>query len=139
MRSGYHQVRKLPEDEHKTTFKTYHGHWELKVMPFGLTNAPATFQQIMNTIFAPVLRKFVLVFVDDILVYSPTLEEHIEHLQHVFTILGQNQLLLKHSKCSFAKKSLEYLGHIISAEGVSTDPAKIQAVTSGIFGPLGIL
>ena len=108
-------------------------------MPFGRTNAPATFQQIMNTIFAPVLRKFVLVFVDDILVYSPTLEEHIEHLQHVFTILGQNQFLLKHSKCSFAKKSLEYLGHIISAEGVSIDPAKIQAVTSGIFGPLGIL
>lgn len=130
MRSGYHQVRMSPEDEHKTAFKTHHGHWEFKVMPFGLTNAPATFQQIMNTIFSPLLRKLVLVFVDDILVYSPTLEDHIQHLQQVFHILGEHQFLLKQSKCSFAKQSLEYLGHIISAGGVSTDPAKIQAVTS---------
>ena len=128
MRSGYHQVRMLPADEHKTASKTQHGHWEFKVMPLGLTNALATFQQIMNTIFAPMLRKFVLVFVDDILVYSTSLEEHLNHLQQVFHLLHEHHFLLKYSKCSFATQSLEYLGHIISAAGVATDPTKIQAV-----------
>jgi hypothetical protein len=128
MKSGYHQIRLTPADEHKTAFCTHHGHWEFKVMPFGLTNAPTTFQSIMNTIFQPMLRKEVLVFVDDILVSSKTLVEHKQHLQQVFDILHQNQLFLKKSKCSFAQTSLEYLGHIISGTGVATDPAKIQAV-----------
>jgi hypothetical protein len=97
-------------------------------MPFGLTNAPATFQSIMNTIFQPMLRKQVLVYVDDILVFSKTLAEHKQHLQQVFDILHQNQLSLKKSKCPFAQTSLEYHGHIISGIGVATDPAKIQAV-----------
>jgi hypothetical protein len=97
-------------------------------MPFGLTNAPATFQANMNTVFAPLLRKHVLVFVDDILIYIQSLEEHMEHLREVFRIFRDQKFYLKLSKCSFAQQSLEYLGHIISAKGVATDPAKIQAV-----------
>jgi hypothetical protein len=97
-------------------------------MPFGLTNAPATFQEIMNTVFAPLLRKHVLVFMDDILIYSKTLDNHKQHLQEVFQILRDNKFYIKRSKCSFAQQSLEYLGHIISNQGVATDPVKIQAV-----------
>lgn len=97
-------------------------------MPFGLTNAPATFQALMNTIFQPLLRHYVLIFIDDILIYSKTLEDHLAHLQQVFSIREQHHLYLKKFKCSFAQSSLEYLGHIISAQGVATDPHKTQAV-----------
>lgn len=128
MRSGYHQVRMKEEDEHKTAFKTHHGHYQFKVMPFGLTNAPATFQCIMNEVLAPFLRKFVMVFLDDILVYSPTLESHLERLTLVLQKLREHKLYMKTSKCSFAQKSLEYLGHIISVEGVATDPSKTEAM-----------
>jgi len=116
----------LPQDEHKTAFKTHQGHYEFKVMPFGLTNAPATFQCIMNQLLQPFLRTFVLVFLDDILIYSATREEHIQHIQEVFETLRTNKLYLKASKCSFAQTSLEYLGHIISDKGVATDLAKTQ-------------
>ena len=117
-----------PDDIGKTAFRTHNGHWEFRVMPFGLTNAPATFQAIMNTIFSPLLRKCVLVFVDDILIYSKSLEEHKQHLSAVLDILRDNKLLIKPSKCSFGRQQLEYLGHIIGSEGVSTDPSKIAAI-----------
>lgn len=128
MRAGYHQIRVIPDDIHKTAFRTHHGHWEFRVMPFGLTNAPATFQEVMNTNLGPVLRKFVLVFVDDILIYSPTLEAHKQHILQVFQILRDHMFLLMKSKCSFAQQTIDYLGHIIGAQGVGTDPAKVQAV-----------
>ena len=128
MRSGYHQVRMKKGEEPKTAFKTHHGHFEFRVMPFGLTNAPATFQCIMNDILSPFLRKFVLVFLDDILVYSPTLQDHVIHLEKVLSKLREHKLYMKRSKCSFAQHQLEYLGHIISDQGVSTDPAKTAAM-----------
>jgi hypothetical protein len=99
-------------------------------MPFGLTNAPASFQSIMNKIFDKLLRKCVLVFMDDILIYSPSLEEHIIHLQQVFEILQEHQFYVKFSKCEFAKQSLEYVGHVITDEGVATEPSKITVVVS---------
>ena len=110
------------------TFRTHHGHWEFKVMPFELTNAPATFQAVMNTIFSSLLRKCVLVFMDDILIYSKSLDEHKQHLTAVLDILREHKLLIKPSKCSFVTQQLEYLGHIIGAEGVHTDPSKIEVV-----------
>lgn len=126
--SGYHQIRMAVGEEAKTAFKTHNGHFEFKALPFGLMSAPATFQGVMNTVLADQLRQSVLVFVDDILVYSRTLEEHKNHLRQVFETLSKHQLRVKLSKCSFAQTQLSYLGHIISVVGVSTDPEKIQVV-----------
>jgi hypothetical protein len=130
MKSGYHQLRMAPGEEHKTAFKTHSGHYEYLVMPFGLTNAPASFQALMNHLFAPYLRKFVIIFFDDILVYSQCSADHEIHLEFVFQTLRDNGLFLNRSKCHFATTCVEYLGHLITKEGVSTDPSKISAVSS---------
>jgi hypothetical protein len=128
LRVGYHQIRMRPEDEHKTAFKTHQGHYEFKVMAYGLTGAPATFQGLMNTILQPLLRRGVLVFIDDILIYSKDLQSHLALLRQVFLILTQHQLKIKRSKCKFLQPQLVYLGHEISGAGVTTDQKNIVAV-----------
>ncbi|GJT06337.1 peroxidase 64 [Tanacetum coccineum] len=128
LRAGYHQIRVHDRDVYKTAFRTHDGHYEFLVMPFGLTNAPSTFQATMNRLFSPYLRKFVIVFFDDILVYSTTLSSHLEHLECVFQCLQKHQFYVKRSKCVFGTGELEYLGHIISARGVQMDPKKVSAV-----------
>jgi hypothetical protein len=122
LRASYHQIRLAQGEEFKTVFQTHQWHYEFLVMPYGLTGAPATFQNAMNNIFAPLLRHCVLVFLDDILNYSSTLEEHQHHLKQVFQLLAPHNLKVKHSKCAFSQLQLKYLGHIISASRVSTDP-----------------
>jgi hypothetical protein len=129
LRSRYYQIRVRLEDVAKTAFQTHEGHYKFKVMPFGLTNAPTTFQATMNELFHPYLRKHVLVFFDDILVYSKTWEEHMKHLGQVLSLLEENQFYAKMSKCTFGKEEVEYLGHIISKKGVKVDPKKIRAIT----------
>jgi hypothetical protein len=128
LRSGYHQVRMDPNNVQKTAFHTHEGLFEFLVMPFGLTNAPATFQALMNEVIRPFLRRFVLVFFDDIPVYSSSWAEHLCHLHLVFTKLQEQNLVVKHSKCAFGKRTVGYLGHVISKDGIAMDAAKVQTV-----------
>ncbi|XP_058181277.1 uncharacterized protein LOC131299715 [Rhododendron vialii] len=128
LRSGYHQLRVRREDIPKTAFRTRYGHYEFVVMPFGLTNAPATFMDLMNRIFRAYLDRFVVVFVDDILIYSPTEKEHQSHLTIVLEILREHQLYAKLSKCEFWLSEVKFLGHVVSKGGVSVDPGEIESV-----------
>jgi hypothetical protein len=128
IRSGYHQVRINDEDISKTSFRTRYGHYEFTVVPFGLTNAPVVFMCLMNGVFRDYLDKFVIVFLDDILVYSKIEEEHEQHLRMVLQVLREHQLYAKLRKCSFCQRQIHYLGHIISKEGIVVDPEKVEAI-----------
>jgi hypothetical protein len=130
LRSGYHQLRVLENDIPKTAFRTRYGHFEFLVMPFGLTNAPAVFMDLMNRVCRPYLDKFVIVFIDDILVYSKNKHEHEEHLRLILELLKKEKLYAKFSKCEFWLKEVQFLGHVISNRGIHVDPIKIEAVKS---------
>ncbi|GJX93426.1 putative reverse transcriptase domain-containing protein, partial [Tanacetum coccineum] len=128
LRSGYHQLRVREEDIPKTAFRTRYGHYEFQVMPFGLTNAPAVFMDLMNRVCKPYLDKFVIVFIDDILIYSRNEEEHANHLRIILELLRKEKLYAKFSKCDFWIHIVQFLGHLIDSQGLHVDPAKIEAV-----------
>ena len=130
LRSGYYQLRVKEVDVPKTAFRTRYGHYEFLVMPFGLTSAPAAFMDLMNRVFRPYLDQFVVVFIDDILVYSKDAQEHERHLRIVLQTLRENQLFAKLSKCDFWLKEVSFIGHIVSAEGIRVDPVKIEAIVN---------
>ncbi|KAI3717828.1 hypothetical protein L1987_69691 [Smallanthus sonchifolius] len=128
LRSGYHQLRVLESDIPMTAFRIRYGHYEFMVMPFGLTNAPAVFMDLMNRVCKPYLDKFVIVFIDDILIYSKSKAEHEEHLRLVLDLSKKEQLYAKFSKCEFWLKEVQFLGHIVNEKGIHVDPTKIEAV-----------
>jgi hypothetical protein len=138
LRSGYHRVRIKEEDINKTSCRTRYDHYEFTVVPFGLSNAPAVFMCLMNGIFREYLDKFVIVFLDDILIYSKSEEEHEQHLKMILQVLRENQLYAQLSKCSFFHNQIHYLGHIISEEGIAMDPEKIEAIR-GWLAPKNVI
>ncbi|GKA46219.1 putative reverse transcriptase domain-containing protein, partial [Tanacetum coccineum] len=128
LRSGYHQLRVREEDISKTAFRTRYGHYEFQVMPFGLTNAPAVFMDLMNRVCKPYLDRFVIVFIDDILIYSKSRKEHEGHLKLILNLLKKEELYAKFSKCEFWLSKVQFLGHVIDSEGIHVDPAKIEEI-----------
>ncbi|GJR09974.1 putative reverse transcriptase domain-containing protein [Tanacetum coccineum] len=128
LRSGYHQLRVHENDIPKTVFRTRYGHFEFTIMPFGLTNAIAVFMDLMNRVCRPYLGKFVIVFIDDILIYSKTREEHVEHLRLVLELLKKEKLYAKFSKCEFWLREVQFLEHMINGNGIHIDPSKIEVV-----------
>ena len=128
LRLGYHQIRIKSLDISKTTFRTRYGHYEFIVVPFVLTNAPIVFMCLMNGFIRKYLHKFVIVFMDDILIYSKTKEEHEEHLRLVMQVLREHQLYVELSKCTFYQGRIHYLGNVIFEDGVTLDLEKIRAI-----------
>ncbi|GJY87668.1 putative reverse transcriptase domain-containing protein [Tanacetum coccineum] len=130
LRSGYHQLRVREKYIPKATFRTHYGHYEFQVMPFGLrlTNALAVFMDLMNRVCKPYLDKFVIIFIDDILIYSKSEEEHAEHLKLILELLKKEELYAKFSKCDFWLLKVQFLGHVIDSEGIHVDPAKIESI-----------
>ncbi len=128
LRNAYHLVRIREGDEWKTAFNTPSGHYEYLVLPFGLTNAPAVFQGLVNSVLGDMINQFVFVYLDDILIFSPSLQLHTQHVRRVLQRLLENQLFVKAEKCEFHAESVTFLGHIISTRGIKPDPAKIEAV-----------
>nr|GFA37429.1 putative reverse transcriptase domain-containing protein [Tanacetum cinerariifolium] len=128
LRSGYHQLRVQKEDIPITAFRTRYGHYELQVMPFGLTNAPAVFMDLMNRVCRPYLDKFVIVFIDDILIFSKDEKEHKEHLKAILELLKKEELYAKFSKCEFLVPKVQFLGYVIDSQGIHVDPAKIEPI-----------
>ena len=130
MRFGYYQLRIKESNVSKTAFKTRYSHYEFPVMPFGLTNAPAAFMDLMNRVFHPYLDQFVIVFIDDILVYSRNAEEHTFHLRIILQTLRDNELYAKFSKCEFWLNEIVFLEHIVSENGIFVDPKKVEAIVN---------
>nr|GFB04566.1 putative reverse transcriptase domain-containing protein [Tanacetum cinerariifolium] len=128
LRSGYHQLRVREQDIPKTAFRTRYNHYEFQVMPFGLTNAPAVFMDLINRVCKPYLDKFMIVFIDDILIYSKNEKEHEEHLKEILGLLKEDNLYSKFSKCEFWISKVQFLGHVIDSRGIHVDPAKIESV-----------
>ena len=130
LRTGYHQLRVRETDIPKTAFRTRYGHFEFTMMPFGLTNAPAAFMDLMHRVFQPYIDQFVVVFMDDILIYSQSEWEHEYHLRIVLQLLRDHQLYAKFSKCEFWLTEVRFLGHVVSTSGLSMDLEKVEAVMS---------
>ncbi|GKC53146.1 putative reverse transcriptase domain-containing protein, partial [Tanacetum coccineum] len=128
LRSGYHQLRVREEDIPKTAFRTRYSHYEFQDMPFGLTNAPAVFMDLMNRVCKPYLDKFMIVFIDDILIYSKNKQEHEEHFKLILELLKKEELYAKFSKCEFWIPKVQFLGHVIDSQGIHVDPAKIESI-----------
>ncbi|GKD98842.1 putative reverse transcriptase domain-containing protein, partial [Tanacetum coccineum] len=128
LRSGYHQLRVREEDILKTAFRTRYGHYEFQVMPFGLTNAPVVFMDLMNRVCKLYLDKFVIVFIDDILIYSKNKQEHEEHLKLILELLKKEELYAKFSKCEFWIPKVQFLGQVIDSQGIHVDPVKIESI-----------
>ncbi|GKF29424.1 putative reverse transcriptase domain-containing protein, partial [Tanacetum coccineum] len=133
LRLGYHQLRVQEEDIPKTAFRTRYVHYEFQVMPFGLTNAPSVFMDLMNRVYKPYLDKFVIVFMDDIPIYSKNKQEHEEHIKLILGLLKKEELYAKFSKCEFWIPKVQFLGHVIDSQGIYVDPAKIESIKDWAF------